>query len=130
MSDNNRAAVSTFSGQKLLTEGRADVGRISASSAGGASCCDSRWIIGIVLAYLLYRALHAMPMIPFTGFGPNAATWMPGIILVLLLAAVMIVPMLSTRPLAARDDPPRAHRGRAVGKHGLDAAGGRGDRGR
>jgi ATP-dependent Zn protease len=93
VSDNNRAAVSTFSGQKLLTEGRADVGRIRELSRR-RKLLRLSVILGVVLAYLLYRALHAMPMIPFTGFGPNAATWMPGIILVLLLGATMIVPMI------------------------------------
>jgi ATP-dependent Zn protease len=51
-------------------------------------------LLAAILGYMVIRELHGKPMLPFTGFGPDAATWLPGMILVVLLGAVLVIPMV------------------------------------
>ena len=92
VSEENRA-VSTFSGPKLLTIGRADVGRIRERSRR-RKLLRATVILGLIFAYLLYRDLRGYSLLPFSGLGPDASAWLPGIILVLLLGSVMVIPMM------------------------------------
>jgi ATP-dependent Zn protease len=92
VSDKDRA-VAAFSGTRLLAAGRADVGRVRERTRR-RRLLRLTIILAAVLGYLVYRGVRGESLIPGVQFGSQAGTWLPGLILVVLLGAVLVIPMV------------------------------------
>jgi cell division protease FtsH len=91
----NRSTAAILHGSQLLSKGRADVFRIREKTRK-----RRLWRLLIFLAifdgYLWYRYLSKNPFQP-PALGPEAMIWLPLLLLVVLMAAVMLLPMLNGR---------------------------------
>jgi ATP-dependent Zn protease len=83
--------VAAFSGTKLLTAGRADVGRIREKTRR-RKLIRLAIVVLLLIAWFMYRTAHHESAIPMA-IGPGASAWLPGIILVLLMGGVLVIPM-------------------------------------
>jgi ATP-dependent Zn protease len=93
VSDRNKA-VSAFMGTRLVTAGRADVGRIRERSRR-RKLMRLAVVLLAILTWIVYRSSRGMSMLPgWMHIGAGIGTWLPGILLVVMLGAVLIVPMM------------------------------------
>lgn len=51
-------------------------------------------VLAVVAGFLWWRALNRLPLLPVPSLGEDAILWVPGIVLILLFAVVLLVPML------------------------------------
>jgi cell division protease FtsH len=91
----NRSTAAILHGSQLLSKGRADVFRIREKTRK-----RRLWRLLIFLAifdgYLWYRYLSNNPF-EAPALGPEAMIWLPLLLLVVLMGAVMLLPMLNGR---------------------------------
>ncbi len=84
--------VAVLGESKLLKAGLADVTRIRERNRRKRLLRASITLVGLC-AFLLYRYLGGNPLSP-PKLGPDAATWLPPILLIILLGGVLVIPML------------------------------------
>jgi cell division protease FtsH len=93
VTDRNKS-VSAFMGTKLVTAGRADVGRIRERTRR-RRLMRLGTILLLVTVWVAYRSSEGKSMLPWwLRIGAGASAWLPGIILVVLMGAVLLVPMI------------------------------------
>jgi cell division protease FtsH len=92
MSDNRIAAA--LGDSKLLQAHQADVARIR-DRTRRRRLVRAIVVLGALCAYLAYRYVDGRPL-RLPTVGPDAAVWLPGIILILLFGVILIVPMLGS----------------------------------
>ncbi|HYT29237.1 MAG TPA: AAA family ATPase [Actinomycetota bacterium] len=86
------SSVSILGDSRLISAGRADVTRIRERTRR-IKLVRAGLVLGGIAGYLVYRYAGRNPLKTPT-FGPDAATWAPGIILVILLGVVLVVPLM------------------------------------
>jgi ATP-dependent Zn protease len=95
MGEANRVAA-VLGDSKVIRAGAADVSRIRERTRR-RRLIRSGLILAAVASFFLYRYLSGHPL-RAPRFGPDAVTWLPGVVLVVLLGFVLVVPMvLSSR---------------------------------
>lgn len=90
MGETNRVAA-TLGDSKILEAGAADVSRVRERTRRRLLKVTAFFLL--LDTYLLYRFLTSNPL-ALPRLGPDAATWLPGILLIVLLGIVLVVPML------------------------------------
>src|SRR5438067_8833135 len=91
MGETNRVAA-TLGDSKVLEAGVADVSRVRERTRRRRLIRATTIFVGID-AFLIYRVMTKNPL-GLPHLGPDAATWLPGILLIGLLGIVLVVPML------------------------------------
>jgi ATP-dependent Zn protease len=84
--------VAALGDSKLVRAGLADVSRVRERTRR-RRLLRAGLLLGSVAGLLLYRTLTHNPL-RGPSFGPDAVTWLPGIILIVLLGLVLVVPMV------------------------------------
>ncbi len=93
MSDRNKA-VSAFMGTRLVTAGRADVGRIRERTRR-RRLMRLAVVLLAILTWIVYRSSRHMGILPgWMHVGDGVSAWLPGILLVVMMGAVLVVPMM------------------------------------
>jgi cell division protease FtsH len=92
MSENRIAAA--LGDSKLIQAHQADVARIR-DRTRRLRLIRAIVVFGGLSMYLAYRYAAGRPL-RFPKVGPDAAVWLPGILLILLLGAVLVLPMLGS----------------------------------
>ena len=93
MSDRNKA-VSAFMGTRLVTAGRADVGKVRERTRRRRLMRLAALLL-VIFVWIVYRSSRHMGFLPgWMHVGDGMSAWLPGILLVVMMGAVLVVPMM------------------------------------